>query len=450
MQRHLCRKFNNNTLKKAALLFLLVVTVKSWSQDVAPDSLKQTISIDSLKSAIDDHTMRFGALDERLSGIESDLAKLTKIKISGYMQAQYDMYDYQDDNGPVAGSSTTAPVTNSFYLRRARIKFTYEAADGVKFVLQPEYAFDKVSVKDAYVVLNDRWTQTFALYVGQFNKPTYEVEYSSSSREFMERSLVTRTLYPNERDLGAQLEANFDTRFHFPLKLQLAVINGNFGLGSTSNQVRDIDSNKDVMVRAVYSVKLPKQGLGIDFGGHGYFGSTKVLSQTDPVTVFTDVNNNPFSPEVGATLPKHWFGGEMQIYYDLLGGIALKSEYIAGTLSATTNPVQVNPLFKFDRVRNFAGYYVSLIKNIGQSHQASVRYDAFDPNTKLGRNEAGMTAGDLAYHTWTFGWQYFFDENVKIVLGYTLPTNERSAVVGGDFAKDKRDNTFTIRLQAKF
>jgi hypothetical protein len=438
-------------VKKAALIILVLCGVRGRTQEVEQDTLRPGVSIDSLKEAINDHTMRFGALDERLAGMESDLAKLTKIKISGYIQAQYDMYDYEDDNGPVPGSSTTAPVTNSFYLRRARIKFTYETADGTKFVLQPEYAFDKVSLKDAYVVLNDRWTHTFALYVGQFNKPTYEVEFSSGSREFLERSLMTRVLYPTERDLGAKVEANLETKYQIPLKLQFAILNGNYGLGTSANQVRDIDSNKDVMARAVYSFKFPDKGLGIDVGGHGFFGSTKVLSQTTPEpTVFTDEDNNAFTPDVGDTLKKQWFGGEVQMYYDFLGGMAFKGEYIAGTLSGTTNPVQVNPLFRFDKVRDFNGYYASLIKNIGKSHQACVRFDVFDPNTKLSGNDPEMTAGDLKYSTWTFGWQYFYDENVKVVLGYTMPLNEKSDVVGGDFAKDKSDNIFTIRLQAKF
>lgn len=437
-------------MKKIASSILLLSAFIGQAQDVPVDSLHQGVSIDSLKEAINDHTMRFGALDERLATIESDLGKLTKIKLAGYIQGQYDMYDFQDDKGPVSGSSADAPVTNSFYLRRARIKFTYEALDGIKFVLQPEYAFDKVSVKDAYVVLNDRWTQTYSLFVGQFNRPTYEVEFSSGSREFMERTLMTRTLYPNERDLGAKLEANFDTKYEFPLKLQFAVLNGNFGYGTTDKQVRDTDSNKDVMARAVYAIKLPKQGLGIDIGAHGFFGSTKVISQTTPPTVFTDENNNPFTPVVGTTLKKDWFGGEMQIYYDILGGMSLKGEYISGTISGTTNPAQVNPLFKFDRVRNFTGFYTSFIKNIGKNNQMSIRYDEFDPNNKLKGEDVGMTAGDLKFSTWTFGWQYFYDENVKVVLGYTMPTNEKSTVVGGDYIKDKRDNIFTIRLQASF
>jgi len=197
--------------------------------------------------------------------------------VSGYIQAQYDMYDTWTAAGVhgITTSTGSAPVTNSFFLRRARIKFAYEAADGLKFVLQPDFAFDKVSLKDAYAVLNDRWLKTFSLYVGQFDRPNYEIEYSSGSMETLERTKMAGILYPGEKELGAKLEANFETKYRFPLKLQLAVMNGNFNLGTTTNQTKDVDNTKDVMARVVYSVKLPNSGLGIDFGGHGYFGKLR-------------------------------------------------------------------------------------------------------------------------------------------------------------------------------
>jgi len=444
-------------MKRLALSLLILSSLSGNAQEVVNDTIKKEVSIDSLKQSLDEHTMKFGDIDERLGVIESELAKLTKIKISGYIQGQYDMYDFQDDKGPVSGSSAKAPVTNSFYLRRARVKFTYETLEGVKFVLQPDFAFDKVSVKDAYVVLNDRWTQTYSLTVGQFNRLNYEVEFSSNFREFLERTRMINTLYPNERDLGAKIEANFDTKYMFPLKLQLAVFNGNFGEGSTANQVRDIDSNKDVMARIVYSLKFPSKGLGIDIGGHGYFGSTKVLPQpvTNPLpppTVFFDVNNNPFTSAVGTTLKKDWFGVETQMYYDFFGGTSIKAEYILGTISGSTNPLETYSNFAANKVRDFRGFYVSFMKNIGKSHQAIVRYDQYDPNRRLAGNEVTRT-DDLKYNTWNFGWQYFYDENVKVVLGYNLPLNEKSDKVGGDYGtlkSDRKDSTFSIRLQAKF
>jgi hypothetical protein len=436
-------------MKKITLAFLLLGALVAKAQEVQNDTI-----IQSLKESIDEHSMKFSGLDERLATMDSDLAKLTKIKISGYIQAQYDMYDTWGAAGHgISVASTTPPtlITNSFFLRRARIKFAYEAADGVKFVLQPDFAFDKVSLKDAYVVLNDRWTKTFSLYMGQFDRPNYEVEYSSGSMEMLERSKMAGILYPGEKELGAKLEANLDTKFNFPLKLQLAVLNGNFNLGTTANQTKDIDSRKDIMARAVYSIKLPSSGLGIDLGAHGYFGKTVILPGTT-LTGFTDVNHKAFTPKVGDLLDKSWLGVEMQVYYDLLGGMALKGEYISGTISGTTNPIQVNSSYAYNRVRDFAGFYTTLIKNIGVKNQFIARYDVWDPTTNASGNEV-TNSGDLKYSTWSMSWQYFFDDNVKINLGYSIPTNEKStnSGVGVDYLnRDKKDNTFTIRLQAKF
>jgi hypothetical protein len=451
---NLCAVKQNNTqtMKKIILPFLLLGAFIGKAQ----------VSIDSLKESIDAHSMKFEGLDERLSTMDSDLAKLTKIKVSGYIQAQYDTYDTWSAAGAhgvfttssSSANNGSALVTNSFFLRRARIKFSYEAADGVKFVLQPDFSFDKVSLKDAYVVLNDRWTKTFSLYVGQFDRPNYEVEYSSGSMETLERTKMAGILYPGEKELGAKLEANLETKYHFPLKLQLAVMNGNFNLGTIANQVKDVDNTKDIMARAVYSIKMPNSGLGIDFGGHGYFGKTEVLPGTT-LTGFSDVNNNALTVNVGDKLDKKWFGGEMQIYYDLLGGMALKGEYIAGKMSgAGSNSLYANNNsgFTIPGERNFSGYYATLIKNVGKSHQAIVRYDVYDPNTKLAGNDVAKTS-ELKYSTLTLSWQYFYDENVKIVAGYALPTNEKSTNSGmsADFAnRDKKDNQFSIRIQTKF
>jgi len=419
------------------------------AQEVTKDSIKP-ISIDSLKETVNDHSMKLAGYEERFSGLESVVNELSKIKISGYIQAQYEMYDYWSSDGSQHGipATGTSYEDNSFYIRRARIKFTYKPVDGVNFVLQPNFEVHQVTLKDAYVQLNDRWLNIFSLWVGQFNRPTYEIEYSSASREFAERTLMTRTLYPTERDQGAKLEADFDTNYNVPLKLQFAVLNGNFGEGALANQAKDVDNGKDVMARAVYSFKMPSKGLGIDFGGHTYLGKTTVIAQTNPATVFSDVNNNLFTPSVGEQFKKELFGTEMQVYYDFLGGMSLKGEYIRGTYSGTTNAAQVNSLFNANKIRNVEGYYISFVKNVGKFNTASLRYDVFDPNTKLS-GDAVKTKDDLKYNTWTFAWQYFFNDNIKIMACYVMPINEKSQNAGADYKIDKHDNIFTLRLQAR-
>jgi hypothetical protein len=430
-------------MKKISIAFLLFGAFMANAQDAQKDSI-----INSLKEIVEAHTMKFDGLEERLSASDAILNELAKIKVSGYVQAQYEMYDMWSADGSVHGTGTPL-VTNSFFLRRARVKFTYKALDGVKFVLCPNFDVNRVTLKDAFVQLNDRWLNTFSLTVGQFNRPTYEVEFSSSTREFAERSLMTRTLYPSERDQGAKLEADFDFKFNVPLKLQFAVLNGNFGEGAIDNQAKDVDNGKDIMARAVYSLKFPSKGLGIDFGGHTYLGNTTILAQSTPIPVYSDVNNNLFTPKAGDKLKKQLFGAEMQAYYDFLGGLSLKGEYIRGTFSGSTNTAEANSLFKANKVRNVEGFYLSLIKNVGKNNVASMRFDSFDPNAKLS-GDAITSKDDLKYKNWSFAWEYFFDANVKIMACYVLPTNEKSQNAGADFKTDARDNTFTLRLQASF
>lgn len=430
------------------------------AQEVENDSIKP-ISLDSLQQAINEHQLKFDALNEQLSPLQEEVDRMSKLKISGYMQVQFEMYNYQDV--PTAAgmfqmkpgtSETNVPLTtnavdvsNSFVIRRARIKFTYKPIEGVAFVLQPNFSFSAVTLKDAYVQLNDPWLNTFQLWVGQFNRPDYEVEFSSRDRIILERSRMTTILYPQERDLGAKFVVDFATRYEIPLKIDIAGFNGNFGEGPIANQVSDVDSHKDLALRATYSLKFPSSGLGVDFGGNYYYGKNTVFA----AGTYSDINNNPFTAEVGDLLDKHWFGAELQMFYDVLGGFALKSQFNKGVISGTagTAIINNNPSFNFSGEREFLGYYVTLEKNFGTKFQAAVRYDSWDPNARLSGNNVTV-APDLKVHTWSFAFDYFFTNYTKIALGYSMPINETSSTVGGIYNDDVKNNTTTLRFQVNF
>ncbi len=308
---------------------------------------------DPLKEVIDNHEGRINAIDERVLSNESDLGKLNKIKVSGYVQAQWENYgkDLVKTNDPA----------NNFYIRRARVKFTYEALDGVKFVIQPDFSTGSLSLKDAYAVVNIPKLKNFTLWAGQFNRPDYEVEYSSSQREVLERSRVIRAIYPGEREIGVKLEY---LGSKIPLKFQLMAMNGNF----TGTQVKDYDSRKDLMGRLTYSVRLPGAGIGIDLGVNGYYGGNRIKYNTFVSNPEGTLDSISFI--AGDYLDKNWAGGEIQIFADILGGMAIKGEYIAGVNSASSATNQDSKAKLSDmrndptKIRNFAGYYIYLIKNI--------------------------------------------------------------------------------------
>ncbi len=485
---------------------------------------------DTLKEQVVTLRDRISGVEERIATAESDLAKLTKIKISGYIQAQYQHFE-----------NPSVYPGNTFSLRRVRIKFQYEPVNGVVFVLQPDFLPGSISLKDAYAQVNEPWLKTFSLWAGQFNRPNYEVEYSSSNREVPERSAVIRALYPGERAIGAKLEI---APPKVPLKVQLAIFNGNDGMTINTkaydastlkwNDVninpanKDFDRYKDLMARVTYGFKLGNWG-GLNLGVHGYYGWMKTNS--------TDVLNSDYTynktVKIGDALTRGWFGAEAQVYFDLWGGLSLKGEYIFGknaypgfvsdpfavitsnsafnaaadTLTLTnlkTVTTQMGPAIS----RNFMGYYVYLIKNIGKRNQFAVRWDYYDPNTKLSADQIGVAkwdakvadvikndkvyagsnpvictsnqiktitannlksgVADIAYGTLTLAWSYFFDDNIKFMLAYEMPFNEKVSqndkgvgnvtkafTVNGDpglldYSTVFPQNTLTFRIQVKF
>ncbi len=472
-------------------------------------------SQDTLKERVSTLGDKISGVEDRVATAEADLAKLTKIKLSGYVQAQWQHFE-----------ASNAYPSNYLTIRRARFKLQYEPANGVAFVLQPDFQPSNFVIKEAYAKLNDPWLKTFSLWVGKFNRPNYEVEYSSSDLEALERSRVITTLYPGEYAIGAKLEV---TPPSIPLKFQLAVFNGNDGLtipdatGANINpDNKDFDNFKDVMARLTYTFKFGKFG-GLTIGAHGYYGFLKSTADTLLKSDYT-VNK---AVKVGNSINRNWFGVEAQLYADVLGGLIIKGEYLMGmnafpgykgTSSATsvanafakdtltittttTNTTTIRPNIN----RNFSGYYVYLIKNIGKRNQITVRYDAFDPNTKLSGSDLGVkgysaspatktvttstTTGnlvnktitktvvnnsymsslsDLAYSQISICWSYYFDDNIKISLNYDIPLNEKVGVnakgVGNvtsgytvnnipgtwDYSQAIKQNMLTLRIQAKF
>jgi len=456
-------------MKKFTLIVLLLVSVL-----IHRAQAQEATTAEKLSEVND----KVNGLTERIATDEADLQKLTKIKISGYIQAQYQNFE---------SPATFSTSNNYFSLRRVRVKFTYEALDGIKFVLQPDFAPGALSLKDAYAVMNDRWTKSFSLWMGKFNRPNYEVEYSSSQRELPERSAVIRALYPGERAIGAKLEFNPAS---LPLHVQLALLNGadgltinnSAGVNLNPNENKDYDNYKDIMVRATYNLSLGSFG-GLDFGAHGYFGSLKSNATSTLSSDYTTVTAIKF----GDAVKRNWVGGEFQLFADILGGMSLKGEYIAGknasvgysAVAAAGTAAAVPGVANFQN--NFAGYYLYFIKNLGKKNQFAFRYDYYDPNTDITGKDVAVTKftptdatvlksktsgkSDLATTTFGLALHHYFDDNLRITLAYDIVKNEKVGTAGKvvdnytdahgvagtmDWSNAINQNVLTLRIQAKF
>jgi hypothetical protein len=478
----------------------------------------QTSSTDTLPQQVTTLRNKLNSFENRITTTEGILDKLTKIKISGYIQAQYFNYE-QSSNYP----------NNNFMIRRARVNVTYQAISGVVFNIEPDFQPGNFSIKNAYVKVNEPWLKTFSLWGGKFDRPDYEVEISSSNLDCLERSRVITTLYPDEKAIGFKLEV-MPPKTH--LKIQFAILNGNEGYtytdanGNTINAAQnnvDFDGFKDLVLRATYGFKFGNFG-GLNIGAHGYYGKVKANSSD---LLSSDYIYNKAETNIGNSIRRNWVGVEAQLTMNVLGTLSLKGEYLFGINGAPGSLVKNSPVsstsynMKNDTLtqiqttttttamipaieRNFMGYYVYLIKSIGKRNQIAIRYDYYNPNTKIstdsistkyGYNKTTSTTtngtptfssvnnmytvkqtvttttdklmsglNDIAFGTWTFAWTYNFSDNIRIQLAYSIPMNEKLPNAGKvvtnytvnnvpgsyDYNNVVKQNFVTLRLQAKF
>jgi hypothetical protein len=476
-------------------VYLIILVLSCFAINAKAQSVE-----DTLREQITEMKDRINGIEERLMTSESDLSKHNKIKISGYIQGQFDYFE-----------NHLSYPNNSFQVRRTRLKLQYEATDGIKFVLQPELGPGGFELKDAYVTANSPILSNLDLWIGKFNRPNYEVEYSSSQREVPERSRIIKALYPGERAIGAKLEYNPKI---IPLKFQFAVLNGNDGytykdaIGNNMNSAqaatnKDFDNFKDFMFRATYTTKL-NDIIGLDFGFNGYLGQLKATSTSTIKGDYTLDNN---TTAIGDVLKRNWIGAEFQLYIDFLGGMSLKGEYMMGqnalpgyianaTTTTTANSMNatndsiittttntINKTQKPNQIVKFSGGYLYLNKNIGKKNQFTLRYDFYDPNTEIsgdainskfynaniadvtttkttttGKNIAitktvnqtnvKMNSGtsDISYKTLTLAWNHYLNDNIRITFAYEIPMNEKTN--SKDLTKDASGNLINMNDKA--
>ena len=411
------------------------------------------------------------SLNNKIENVKSDLELLKRLKITGYIQAQWQLADTAGAVTPYSGGAFPIATDNRFMIRRGRVKFTYENELST-YVLQIDATEKGVSLKDAYVAVKDPWAQFVTLTAGVFNRPFgYEIAYSSSSRETPERARIFQNLFPGERDLGAMLtlQPKKGTRFDW-IKLDAGFFTGN-GINP------EFDSKKDFIGHLSFAKanksETIKFGGGISYyNGHVFQGTKYVYSPGEAIDVTqpglvdsTASNKNGFAK-------RQYMGIDAQLsVHSPIGFTTVRAEYITGqqpSAKTTNASVSGSTLPNSDTyIRKVSGGYVYFIQNIGQTkNQLVVKYDWLDPNTKVsgadimskssaGKNTALGTA-DIKFNTIGFGWNYRFNSQVKLMAYYEIVKNETTGLspVGLnrtlDTSKDLKDNVFTLRVQYKF
>ena len=390
--------------------------------------------------------------------LQSDFSILKKLKLSGYVQAQFQTSDSMGASS-FAGGNFPTNSDKRFMVRRGRLKATYDNGLSL-FVLQFDVTEKGMGIKDAYIKIKEPWMNAVSLTTGVFDRPFgFEISYSSSLRETPERTRLFQTIFPGERDLGAKItiQAPKTSKWNF-LKIEGGLFNGTGGTASDFDYKKDFIGN--IGINKTTKNEKINYAVRASYYNGGYRQPTKYIYNG-----FETLTNGNLGYSVDSTstnkgkiAKREYMGADAQINIDFPFGLtSLRGEFIQGTqpgTSATSASPSATPTTD-TYIRKFNGAYFYFLQNIMQTkHQLVLKYDWYDPNTNVSGDEIGKSGSklnnnDLKYTTIGIGWVYRWDTNVKITAYYDFVKNETSKNLAG-YTKDLKDNVFTLRIQYKF
>jgi phosphate-selective porin len=391
-------------------------------------------------------------LEQRVEALETTTTAQSKLKVSGYVQTQFQWGQEAASLKVGAANSNPKESFSRLGIRRGRIKFTYDASPLLSGVFQLDVTEKGVGFKDAYLNLKAPWLNTLQLRAGIFDRPFgNEISYSSSKRESPERSLVFQTLFPDERDLGAMLVLQAPKTSPWNIvKLEAGLFAGN-GIKAETDNRRDFIGHLSVD-KKWQDIQLAG-GVSYYRGGV-YQGSSKVYTMQGSAFMESDNEGNQ-----ERFARREYFGVDFQFSaFTGAGMTQLRAEYLwgrqPGTAGSSKSPNSATLPTGDTYIRPFSGWYAILVQDFGTLPLSAVlKYDVYDPNTRLKGNQVGANGGtsktDLAYNTFGAGALWRVSEAVRLQAFYEIVRNETSQNIDG-FEGDRRDNLFTLRLQYKF
>ena len=396
-------------------------------------------------------------------GMFSLYKKFDRIRISGYIQPQFQIAEVKGAksfNGGDFGPETD----NRFMLRRGRIRFDYAhftdtGQPVVQFVFQFDGTERGVNIRDFWGRVFENKFELFSLTTGMFARPFgFELNLSSADRESPERGRMSQILMRTERDLGAMVSLEPRKKNH-PFryfKLDAGFFNGQ-GLTAPG----EFDSHKDFITRASlkpYPVsKKTLLSAGISYLNGGLWQANKyVYTSADFGNKKMFVVDSSLT-NIGKIAPRKYYGADVQVRFKhAWGNTDLRAEYWWGKQTGTSGNSETPTTLLQEPyyIRNFDGAFFYILQNIiNNKHQLAVKYDWYDPNSDVAKTEIGaagsnINATNIKFSTLSIGYNYYMNENLKIMVWYDVVRNEKTQAAG--YTTDVKDNILTLRFQFRF
>jgi hypothetical protein len=417
---------------------------------------------------------------------------LKEFRIQAYIQAEWQHTDTAGSGvgsvpklTGVQGGQFPLTANNRFLLRRGRFKLSFEHKNAkdlriVEFAFQYD-ASEKgfTALKDFYGRIIDPWTGWFGIQGGIFLRPFgNESPAPPAFYESPEFSRMNQTIMPNECELGEAIVIESPAKFQtLYFRTDLAMVNGEgIGVGS---QTGTYQSRKDFIGRIKLGRAWDLNGgsenkggatLGLNGTLSFYYGGVEqttnnVYEMVGDTMKNITVGTADTAQKFKAYYTREYYGAHLEFKADYyIGTTTLRGEFIAGQQPGSSSSSQV-PLGAGNAVpgsdlyiRNFSGamfYLTQSFKNHMRDghtmyHDITVKYDWYDPNTKVSGTQvnsgAGLSATDMKYTTLGVGYSFIPYNWFKLMIWYDYVINESTGLTGltSDY---KKDNVLTIRTQ---
>jgi hypothetical protein len=385
------------------------------------------------------------------------------VEIGGYAQVEYQSHN--DSEEQLTQTSNTTLNQNRFLLRRGRLT-AKRAWQYTSLELEldgnttngPAFGIYRAEASAFYRSSDDKTKAPLAqLTLGMFRLPFgFELPQSAGVRWFMERTQLSRALFPTEIDLGGRLSGEAG-----PFRYAAAVTNGE-PLGEKSGfQLQDPNKNKDFTI-SVGAKGSPVDVLTVSGGisankGRGFHPGT---SATKATATWNDQNENgiidPGTTELLGTAAQaavksqtfeRWaVGADLSIDVKTPIGTGTVFGEVVAAKNMDRGFFPADPISAGSDLREF-GYFVGVLQQITEYGIVGFRVDFYDPNADVTDKRAGKTLPSKNTVT-----------TYSPLIGVTLPKRARLSfqydIIKDYLARDTRgvpanldNDAWTLRLQ---
>jgi hypothetical protein len=384
----------------------------------------------------------------------------TTLAVGGFLQADAVVVD-QSSQDQLSPSGAEPLNTERFLIRRAHL-----FVEASRTFLRAAIELDANTVKGmalglarAELALGRTWPRwNWEIGLGLLRIPFgLEVQEWDPDRFFLERSNVSRALFPGTFDLGGR--AQIAWRF---VRAQLAVMNGN-PLGDASFPTRDPNAAKDFVGRlgmdSTVAAKVHVSAGVSSLAGTGFHPGTPA---TKDVLVWRDQNEDGIVqlseiqviPGRAATPSQNFsrfaVGADGRIGFAVphLGKSTLFGE-VVWAANLDRGLVPADPVASGRDLREF-GWVVGAGQEFTARAGFGVRYDFYNPDVDAYRQTPTvLVPKDMSFRTWTFTLSWGGFAHDRLTLEYQHNRNALAVAADGSPTTLASD-TLTLRGQMVF